>query len=142
MSSEKEPDVAAPAKTDADWKKTLTPEQYYVTREKGTERPFTGEFWKPSPDKQGVFRCVCCGEPLFTSQTQFEAGCGWPSFTRPLDDKNVKTLDDDSHSMRRVEVQCRKCGAHLGHVFDDGPAPTGKRFCINSASLKLEAKPK
>jgi peptide-methionine (R)-S-oxide reductase len=125
-------------KSDTDWQKVLTPEEFRVTRHKGTERPFSGAYWKPGPD--GVFRCVCCGAPLFTSADQFEAGCGWPSFTRPVENGNVRMLDDDSLGMHRIEVQCRHCGAHLGHVFDDGPGPTHQRFCINSVSLRLEAK--
>jgi peptide-methionine (R)-S-oxide reductase len=125
-------------KSDAEWKKLLTPEQYRVTREKGTEAPFSGKYYKI--DKQGVYRCVCCGAALFSSETKFDAHCGWPSFWKPLAEGNLKLLTDDSHGMRRIEVQCRHCGAHLGHVFDDGPQPTGQRFCINSASLDLHEK--
>ena len=136
------PDPAATSpslpKTDAEWRRVLTPEQYQVTRQKGTEAPFSGEYYKI--DKQGVYRCACCGEPLFSSDTKFDAHCGWPSFWKPIDEDHIKMLDDTSHGMRRIEVQCRKCGAHLGHVFDDGPRPTGQRYCINSVSLKLEEK--
>ena len=124
--------------TDQEWRNVLTPEQYEVTRQKGTEAPFSGEYYKT--DKQGVYRCVCCGEPLFSSDTKFDAHCGWPSFWKPIGVDRIKTLDDHSHAMHRIEVQCRKCGAHLGHVFDDGPRPTGQRYCINSVSLKLEEK--
>lgn len=125
-------------KTPDEWKKTLTPEQFWVTRMKGTERPFTGEYYKV--DKQGVYRCVCCGAVLFSSENQFEAGCGWPSFWKAVDQGNIKTLEDHSHGMHRIEVQCKNCGAHLGHLFDDGPKPTGMRFCINSVALKLDEK--
>lgn len=125
-------------RTDEEWRRVLTPEQYRVTRQKGTEAPFSGEYYKI--DKEGVYRCVCCGEPLFTSDTKFDAHCGWPSFWRPVNDDRIKTLDDDSHGMHRIEVQCRKCGAHLGHVFTDGPQPTGLRYCINSVSLKFDEK--
>jgi peptide-methionine (R)-S-oxide reductase len=125
-------------KTDAEWRRVLTPEQYRVTRHKGTEAPFSGEYYKT--DAQGVYRCACCGEPLFSSDTKFDAHCGWPSFWKPIDSDHIKLLNDRSHGMHRIEVQCRKCGAHLGHVFDDGPQPTGQRFCINSVSLKLDAK--
>ena len=126
------------ARTDEEWKKELTPEQYRVLREKGTERAFTGEYWN-TKDK-GVYRCAGCGEELFVSDTKFDSDCGWPSFYAPKDSKVVAESGDNSHFMKRTEVLCSKCGGHLGHVFDDGPKPTGLRYCINSASLKFEAK--
>ena len=119
---------------DASLRARLTPEQFHVTQEKGTERPFTGIYWNCSDP--GLYRCLCCGAPLFDSGTKFDTGCGWPSFYRQLG--NVTTQEDRSHFMIRTEVLCGQCGAHLGHVFDDGPVPTGLRYCINSASLVLE----
>ncbi|MGD0676039.1 MAG: peptide-methionine (R)-S-oxide reductase MsrB [Polyangiaceae bacterium] len=125
-------------RSDEEWRSLLTPEQYRVARDKGTERPFTGEYW--NTHDAGTYKCVACGEPLFASQDKFDAGCGWPSFTRPTGESAVETADDFSHLMRRTEVTCQACGAHLGHVFEDGPQPTGLRYCINSTSLKLDRK--
>lgn len=122
----------------ADWQARLTPEQYRVARSKGTERPFTGEYWNCTDP--GAYLCVCCGAPLFDAADKFDAGCGWPSFTQPKVAANIATAVDASHHMQRTEVVCSQCGAHLGHVFPDGPRPTGLRYCINSVSLRLERK--
>ncbi|MGD2128645.1 MAG: peptide-methionine (R)-S-oxide reductase MsrB [Lysobacterales bacterium] len=121
------------SKTDEEWKAQLTPEQYRVTRQAGTERPFSGEYdqcWD-----RGVYHCVCCGQPLFDSESKFNAGCGWPSFRSELEVAGIEQRPDFSHGMSRIELRCSHCGAHLGHIFPDGPPPTGMRYCINSASL-------
>ena len=125
-------------KTEAEWKKELTPEQYRVLRQRGTERAFTGQYW--NHHGKGAYRCAGCGLELFSSKTKIDSGCGWPSFFAPLSSNAVATAEDNSHSMRRTEVLCPRCSGHLGHVFDDGPKPTGLRYCINSAALKFELK--
>jgi peptide-methionine (R)-S-oxide reductase len=123
-------------KTEEEWRRELTPEQYHVTREKGTERPFSGEY--ENTKDAGTYVCVACGNPLFSSETKYDSGSGWPSFYQPLSRESVATESDNRHFMERTEVLCSRCDAHLGHVFDDGPRPTGQRYCMNSVALKLE----
>ena len=122
-------------KTEEEWQKELTPEQYEVLRKKGTEAPFTGKYWDTT--EEGMYKCTACGQPLFRSETKYDAGCGWPSFTEPVEPGSVDTDIDRSHGMVRTEVLCGKCGGHLGHVFPDGPGPEGTRYCMNSVSLEL-----
>ena len=123
-------------KSDDEWRAALSPESFYVTRQKGTERAFTGQFWDHRA--RGIYRCVCCNTPLFASDTKFDAGCGWPSYFEPIAPERVREEADHSHGMIRTEVLCNVCDAHLGHVFPDGPPPTGLRYCINSLSLTFE----
>ena len=123
---------------DEEWKRKLTPEQYEITRQSGTERAFTGQYWDCKED--GTYRCVCCNAELFGSDTKYDSGSGWPSFYEALDKSAIREVEDTSHGARRVEVRCAACDAHLGHVFPDGPRPTGQRYCINSASLDLQKK--
>jgi len=123
-------------KSEEEWKKQLTPEQYHVTRKKETEMPFTGQY--VNSKEKGMYKCVCCGNVLFKSDDKFNSGTGWPSFTKPVSESNIAEHDDNTYFMHRIEVTCDKCGAHLGHVFDDGPGPNKMRYCINSCALKLE----
>ncbi len=130
------PNTKKVSKSEGEWKQELTPEQFHVTREHGTERAFTGPYWDNK--EPGVYSCVCCGAPLFEGETKFDSGTGWPSFFAPIAEAAVSAHEDGSHSMRRTEVRCAACDAHLGHVFPDGPKPTGQRFCMNGHALKFE----
>ena len=125
-------------KTEREWQRELSPEEFRITRQKGTEPAFTGQYWNTKVD--GIYTCRCCGTPLFSSETKYDSGSGWPSFYRPIDALVIEEAEDLAHGMVRTEILCKVCDAHLGHVFDDGPEPTGLRYCVNSASLKLETK--
>lgn len=138
MTTDNKVDENAVVKTEAEWKKELTPEQYHILREKGTERAFTGKYWDHKDD--GTYVCAGCGQELFKSTTKFDSHCGWPSFYDAIDKTKVQLHNDDSFGMRRIEVTCSRCGGHLGHVFPDGPQPTGERYCINSASIDFHKK--
>ena len=122
-------------KSDSEWREQLSDEEFRVCRLKGTEAPFSGNYWDDWTD--GIYRCTCCGETLFEADTKFDAGCGWPSFYQPVSDEAIRYLEDNSHGMQRIEIRCGSCDAHLGHVFPDGPQPTGERYCVNSASLNF-----